>query len=89
MQTLKRNNIKRVRHPQCVKLMKSCRRLMKTVIGQLVARFNIEKVWTKGLCQLTSRVTRKTLAHITSDFINRKIKLDSSIRNYQISLRVL
>ena len=39
------------------------RRRVETVIGQLVERFNIEKVWARDVFHLTNRFTRKLLGH--------------------------
>src|SRR5688572_29465496 len=75
LQTPKRANMNDNRDPKFVKTMKSCRRLIETetVIGQLVVRFNIQKVWARDLWHLTSRLARKVLAHTMAIFINRKI----------------
>jgi hypothetical protein len=47
------------------------RRLIETVIGQLVERFSIEKVWARDLWHLTSRINRKLLAHTVCRWLNR------------------
>lgn len=73
LQTPKRSNMQDDRDPKFIKAMKSCRRLIETVIGQLTERFNIEKVWARDLWHLTSRVGRKILAHTMAIFINSKI----------------
>jgi hypothetical protein len=41
--------MKDTRPPALVKLLIRTRRLIKTVIGQLVSRFSIEKVWARDL----------------------------------------
>jgi hypothetical protein len=46
-----------------VKILLRVRRLIETVIGQLVERFKIEKVWARDTFHLTSRINRKLLAH--------------------------
>lgn len=44
------------RAPAWVKLLQRVRRLIETAIGQLVERFQIEKVWAPDLWHLTSRL---------------------------------
>jgi hypothetical protein len=59
------------RPPTFVKLLVRTRRLIETVIGQLVGRFSIEKVWARDLWHLTSRINRKLLAHTVCLWLNR------------------
>jgi hypothetical protein len=59
------------RDPSWVVLLQRMRRLIETVIGQLVERFSIEKVWARDLWHLTSRINRKLLAHTVCRWLNR------------------
>jgi hypothetical protein len=59
------------RNPAWVKLLQRMRRLIETVIGQLVGRFHFEKVWARDLWHLTSRLNRKLLAHTVCLWLNR------------------
>jgi hypothetical protein len=59
------------RSPADLKLLTRVRRLVETVIGQLVERFHIEKVWSRDLWHLTSRINRKLLAHTVCRWLNR------------------
>ena len=54
-----------------VKILMRIRRLIETVIGQLVERFNFEKVWARDTFHLTSRINRKLLAHTVCRWLNR------------------
>jgi len=54
-----------------VKLLQQVRRLIETVIGQLSERFHIEKIWTRDLWHLTSRLNRKLLAHTLCRWLHR------------------
>ena len=54
-----------------VKILMRVRRLIETVIGQLVERFNCEKVWARDTFHLTSRINRKLLAHTVCRWLNR------------------
>jgi IS5 family transposase len=63
LQTAVRDNMKETRCKRFVKWLKSTRRLVETVIGQLTERFNIEKVRARKLWYLTNRIARKILAH--------------------------
>lgn len=66
-----RSNMPDARDPAWVKLLKQIRRLIETVIGQLVERFSIEKVWARDMWHLTSRLNRKLLAHTVCRWLNR------------------
>jgi hypothetical protein len=63
LETALRLNMQDTRHPAWVALLKRMRRLIETVIGQLVERFSMEKVRARDLWHLTSQVNRKLLAH--------------------------
>jgi hypothetical protein len=63
LQTPLRENMKDDRPNWLVRWMMSTRRLVETVIGQLTARFNIEKVRARDMWHQASRFWRKLLAH--------------------------
>lgn len=71
LETALRSNMQDSRDPAWVKLLKRMRRLIETVIGQLVERFSIEKVWARDCWHLTSRINRKLLAHTVCRWLNR------------------
>jgi hypothetical protein len=71
LETSLRSNMTYPRPPTFVKLLVRTRRLIETVIGQLVGRFSIEKVWARDLWHLTSRLNRKLLAHTVCLWLNR------------------
>jgi len=71
LETPARSNMEDTRNPQWKKLCTRTRRLVETVIGQLVERFSIEKVWARDLWHLTSRLNRKLLAHTVCRWLNR------------------
>lgn len=72
LQTAGRANMKETRSEKFIKWLKSTRRLVETVIGQLTERFNIEKVRARKLWYLTNRIARKVLAHTICIFINKQ-----------------
>ena len=43
--------------------LNNTRRRVETIIGQLVERFSIAKVWARNAWHLTNRITRKILSH--------------------------
>lgn len=59
------------RGKDCNRWITSTRRLVETVIGQLAEQFNIEKIRARDLWHLTSRVTRKVLAHTIGILVNK------------------
>ena len=71
--TAVRANMKETRSEAFVKWLKSTRRLVETVIGQLTQRFHIENVRARKLWYLTHRIARKILAHTIAIFINKQI----------------
>lgn len=73
LQTAVRANMKETRSEEFVKWLKSTRRLVETVIGQLADRFNIEKVRARKIWYLTNRIARKILAHTVCVFINKQL----------------
>lgn len=72
LQTAVRSNMRETRSEKFVSWLKSTRRLVETVIGQLTERFNIEKIRARKLWYLTGRIARKTLAHTVCVFINKQ-----------------
>ena len=54
-----------------VRLIIKVRRLIETVIGQLVGRFHLDKVWARDIWHLSSRLNRKILAHTLCFWLNR------------------
>lgn len=72
LQTAVRDNMKEIRSEKFVKWLKSKRRLVETVIGQLTERFNIKKVRARKMWYLTNRIARKILAHTICIFINKQ-----------------
>src|SRR3990167_1420331 len=73
LQTAVRSNMKETRSDKFVNGLKSTRRLVETVIGQLTDRFNIEKVRARKIWYLTNRIARKILAHTVCVFINKAL----------------
>jgi hypothetical protein len=71
LETALRSNMHDTRDPAWVALLKRMRRLIETVIGQLVERFSIEKIWARDLWHLSSRFNRKLLAHTVCHWLNR------------------
>lgn len=72
LQTAVRSNMTETRSDKFVTWLKSTRRLVETVIGQLTERFHIEKVRARKLWYLTNRIARKVLAHTICAFINKQ-----------------
>jgi hypothetical protein len=54
-----------------VNQLMNTRRLVETVIGQLVDRFNVQKIRVKDVWHLTAKLSRKILAHTAAFFIKR------------------
>ncbi|MBD2179269.1 IS982 family transposase [Pseudanabaena sp. FACHB-1998] len=71
LQTPLRSNMQDSRLRWWVRLIVKVRRLIETVIGQLVARFHLDKVWTRDIWHLSSRLNRKILAHTMCFWLNR------------------
>ena len=63
--------MKDIRPQALVKILMRVRRLIETVMGQLVERFNLEKVWARDTFHLTSRINRQLLAHTVCRWLNR------------------
>ena len=71
LQTPKPSNMIDERPKHWVQLLIKTRRLIETVIGQLVERFHFAKVKARDLWHLTSRIHRKLLAHTVALWLNR------------------
>lgn len=71
LQTALPSNMKEARNPAMVHLWQRTRRLIETVIGQLSERFNLQKVRSRDLWHLTSRLNRKLWAHTVCFWLNR------------------
>jgi hypothetical protein len=72
LQTAVRANMQETRSEKFVTWLKSKRRLVETVIGQLTERFNLEKVRARKMWYLTNRIARKILAHTICVSINKQ-----------------
>lgn len=73
LETPLKKNMKDTRKPELVVKIKSIRRLIETVIGQLNERFNYSEVWARDFWHLLSRLARKTLAHTIGIFLNKEL----------------
>ena len=71
LQTPKRSNMIETRPKQLVRALIQTRRLIETVIGQLVERFHLGKIRARDLWHLTNRINRKLLAHTIAFWLNR------------------
>jgi Transposase DDE domain len=71
LQTALRSNMHDSRPRWWVRLIVKVRRLIETVIGQLVGRFHLDKVWARDIWHLSSRLNRKILAHTMCFWLNR------------------
>jgi len=73
LQTPLRANMTDPRPPWVVRPLIRTRRRVETVIGQLAAQFHFEKIRARDVWHLTSRITRKVLAHTLGIFMNRQV----------------
>ena len=55
---------------QLVSLMMNMRRIVETMIGQLVDRFHIQSIKAKDLCHLSAKVGRTILANTVCFMFN-------------------
>src|SRR3990167_779492 len=72
LQTAVRSNMQETRSEKFIGWLKSTRRLVETVIGQMSDRFSVEKIRARKLWYLTGRIARKVLAHTVCIFINKQ-----------------
>lgn len=68
-----RSNMKKKHSEKYLSWMKSTRRLVETVIGQLAERFRMQKTRARNLLTISLRVTRKILAHTLGLFVNHSL----------------
>lgn len=80
LETPLRSNMKDERPLWFVKQIVSLRRLVKTVIGQLTGRFEIECIKAKKLRAFLRMVIRKILAHTIALAINKTINPDNPLQ---------
>lgn len=70
LETPLRSNMTDQRPGWFAEKIQSIRRIVETVIGQLVERFSIQSIRSKDLWHLSAKVGRKILAHTMAFFIN-------------------
>lgn len=80
LQTPLRCNMQDNRPKSFVRKLVSMRRLVETVIGQLVDRFNIQKIQAKNLWHLASKIGRKLLAHTVAFFLNCSLNPENPLQ---------
>lgn len=73
LETPLKKNMEDNRSPAFLVKIKSVRRLIETVIGQLDDRFSFNVVWARDFWHLLSRLARKILAHTVGIFLNKKL----------------
>ncbi|WP_282549711.1 IS982 family transposase [Acinetobacter pseudolwoffii] len=73
LQTPFRKNMLDLRPKESMRVLMKARRKIETVIGQLVDRFNIQKVRAKDLWHLSHRFIRKILSHTVCVVLNKKL----------------
>jgi hypothetical protein len=71
LQTALSSNMHDSRPRWWASLIVKVRRLIETVIGQLVGRFHLDKVGARHIWLLSSRLNRKILAHTLCFWLNR------------------
>ena len=64
------------RDPKFVNKLKSVRRKIEIVIGQLCERFNIEKVRARDIWHMTNRMFRKIFSHTVAVYLNQSFGRD-------------
>jgi hypothetical protein len=80
LQTPLRRNMQDDRSPLFVQRLISKRRLVETVIGQLVDRFKIQVIKARDLWHLASKVGRKLLAHTAAFVLNLEINPENPLQ---------
>lgn len=73
LQTPLRKNMVDPRPKESMRILMKARRKIETVIGQLVDRFNIQKVRAKDLWHLSHRFIRKILSHTLCTVLNKQL----------------
>ena len=76
LQTPLRNNMQDSRPKEYVNTIMNVRRRIETVIGQLVERFNIQRIRTKDLFHLSVKTGRKILSHTFGFLITGSMQFD-------------
>lgn len=71
LQTALRSNMQDSRPRSWVQLIVRVRRLVESVLAQLVGRFHLAKVWARDVWHFSSRINRKILAHSVCFWLNR------------------
>jgi hypothetical protein len=59
--------------PEQTKVVTRARRLIETIIGQLVERFHAKRTWARDLWHLGHRLMRKVLSHTAAVLINVRL----------------
>lgn len=75
-----RKNMRDNRPKALVSQIMNIRRKVETVIGQLVERFNIQRIKAKDLWHLNVKITRKLLAHAMCFLINKDVNPDNPLQ---------
>ena len=75
-----RKNMNESRPKQFIRQIMNIRRKVETVIGQLVDRFQIQKIRAKDHWHLMAKIGRKILAHSMCFLINRSINTDKPLK---------
>jgi hypothetical protein len=73
LQTPLKKNMKDIRDPNFVIKIKSMRRRVETVIGQLNDRFKINRTWARDTWHLAARLSRKILTHTIGVLLNKEL----------------
>lgn len=73
LQTPLRHNMRETRPLVVLRQFQTLRRLVETVNAQLTERFGLERIRTRDLWHLTSRVNRKILAHTLCCWLNHQL----------------
>jgi hypothetical protein len=60
-------------HPQRSRVLLRLRRVVETVIGQLVERYHLERTWARDRWHLCHRVLRKLLSHAACVLLNLRL----------------
>jgi IS5 family transposase len=68
--TGKRKNMRTSNTPQERSLLRNCRKIVETVVGQLEGRFGLARVWPRDLWHLHAALIRKVLAHTLGCHLN-------------------
>lgn len=75
-----RKNMKDTRPKKFLSKLMNIRRIVETVISQLVDRFGIQKIRAQDTWHLHVKIARKILAHTVSFFINQSLNPDAPLQ---------